>query len=839
MQGIALGNGEVGVLAWCEDTRLVFAVNKSDLWDDAPFGRFNNWADDEEDFSTAQRHAARLIIDFGVPVFDVMYLSGFEGRLSLADATMRLSAETPFGKVSARGFVDDESGVFHCAIEKAFEEDVPVQVTLERWGSRTFSHWYSLVNRDASIGLAGTDSIADGDALLTHKLTMGTFAVGCSVKPGDGSGAEPVRQHSRSVRTTLTGNSAKVFDVTLAVTSPTDNGAVAEARRALAAFAGKGADAAHTEHAAAWRAFWERSLMESGDDYRDNLWHLTMYYANASQRGRLPGRFINGLWGWSRDVQNWCFYFHWNQQQTYWPLNAAGHHDLCESYLRYRFDALPLGQADAKELGADGAIVSDVCERRGYNSTELVNHTPVAQIALDFWRQYRFTGSREFLTTRALPYIVEAAKFFESLFKREGDGVYHAQGGLGYEGWIFLRDGITEISHAHKLFRVALEAVEEAGVEEPRTAVWRELLEALLPLPVIEADERMIAESDGAPTVLRGMMKGRKTYSNRVFAAGTGVEDGVVHSSFLPDDSASGESTDLFETIQMLEWNETPYTDIRQDLKCNDGIFPWVEWSPVYPSGLIGLRDRGSDAYEVAVNTVRLYAVAGMGWDPLPIVLARLGLGEELARVLAMWPSRWQFYANGWGHYGPHDKMKPGSSLRFRAQKVRDAGLGEEGKDDAKKIWYTSWPFRHMGMESMSVLSCAMNESLLQSHDGVIRIAPAAGQNARFTLHAVGGFEVSAEIRNGVPLWICVRSLNGKPCTIDVPWESGALSVNGGGPRDVAGGLVTINAASGDVILLTPERDTEWTTVPASHEPNTDYKRDSNGTASLGLPRMF
>lgn len=61
------------------------------------------------------------------------------------------------------------------------------------------------------------------------------------------------------------------------------------------------------------------------------------------------------------------------------------------------------------------------------------------------------------------------------------------------------------------------------------------------------------------------------------------------------------------------------------------------------------------------------------------------------------------------------------------------------------------WPFRHMDMEAGAVIAAAINESLLQSHDGVLRIAPAkfTDGKARFTLHAIGGFVVSAEVENG------------------------------------------------------------------------------------------
>lgn len=77
-----------------------------------------------------------------------------------------------------------------------------------------------------------------------------------------------------------------------------------------------------------WKSIWNRSFMDYGDDYLKNLWYLTMYYANASQGGKYPRRFNNGLWGWNHDVQQWNFYFHWNQQQLYLLLNAAGFHNL-------------------------------------------------------------------------------------------------------------------------------------------------------------------------------------------------------------------------------------------------------------------------------------------------------------------------------------------------------------------------------------------------------------------------------------------------------------------------------------------------------------------------------
>ena len=508
------------------------------------------------------------------------------------------------------------------------------------------------------------------------------------------------------------------------------------------------------------RPFWLRSLMDSGDDYLDNLWHLTMYYANASQRGRYPGRFIGGLWAFSHDVQQWTFYFHWNQQEIYWPLNAAGHNDLVRSYLEYRFNALPYSRQDAHDFfGTDGAVISDVTDRLGNNSAaEFANHTPVAQVAMDLWRQYQFTGDAVFLKERALPYMLEAARFFESLFERGAEGLYHAREGLGYEGWIQLRDPITELVCGRVLFAAVLDALRQAEVNEPRAAHWQDILDHLAPLPVAERDD-CIADEHGKLLLQRGCFKGQQVSSRRTYAAGWGIKEKQLLCSKVAADEPVQGFPDAYTALHHLEKNDTVFSSLREDMKGYDGIFPYVEYATVFPSGAVGLAQKGTEAYELAANTAKLYAPDCMGWDPLPIVFARLGLRDELAEILKHWPARWQFYCNGFGHYGPRDIQKAEASLRFRTNQVRDVAHPDE-----KRFPFAMWPFRHMGMESMSVLACAMNESLLQSHDGVLRVAPAARSegHARFTLHAVGGFVVSAELADGRGRVDCHRKHAGR-----------------------------------------------------------------------------
>ena len=845
LQGIPLGNGDIGALAWCDSSRLIVVINKCDLWDDGPAGRFGNWGADEEEHSTTLRHGCRLVFDFHTPFFDHFYLTAFAARLSLADATLHLDVEGPFGQLRVRAFVPKEEGLLCGEVSVQSSEPCPLDIVLERYGSRAFGHWYSLVNRDPSLGLSGTQSQLVGeDAVLTHRLTSGTFAAGLRVLPQKGAAMLGQRETSHSVRLHLAPLEAQNLQFCAAVTSPLATGAVEGAVAALDSGQRLGLEELHQAHSRLWKAFWLRSLMESGDDYLDNLWHMNMFTCNASQGGPYPGRFINGLWGWSGDVQPWTFYFHWNQQQTYWPLNTAGHHDLIESYLDYRFRALPHNRQDAKELfGVEGAFVSDVAERRGYNSQgEKENHTPVAQIAMEFWRQYQYTGDKAFLRERALPYLLEAATFFESLLEPDDQGVYHARSGTGYEGWIRLRDAITELIYARVLLTTALKALEECGADHVGASHWRTILDHLAPLPSTTIEGCFDRDDQGQILLKRGFFKGRPAPTERILAAGWGIEQEALLTGQLPTDDQDELDNDLCEVLYQLAEHTTADAWFRGDMRHYDGIFPCLEVSAAFPSGLVGLGQKGSELYDLTLSTALLYAPECCGWDTLPIALARLGAGDELSAILRRWPIRWQPYVNGFGQWGPQGGMWIEVALRFRINRVRDASLPREERDRQKFV-LPMWPFRHIAMESMSVLSCAMNEALLQSHDGVIRVAPAVTPeaSARFTLHAVGGFVVSAEIASGAVAFVAIESRLGNECVVKNPWPAARLYRNGRAVKTVTGDTVRFATSPADRWLLLAEGESldAWEVAAEHLRPNEAPKDYADGRARLGLPRMY
>lgn len=393
MEGFAIGNGELGALIWFENSKIIIVLNKSDLWDEIGEGRFTNWKASEEDKSTTLRHGCRIIIDFQLPVFEAIYLNDFKGVLDISEGSLNVNTKTPFGELRFSAFICCDEDILACRLEPDFVDNITYNAKIERFGSRTFSHWYYLINRDASIGLGGTDSYFEENFIgIEQQLQGGSFNAGVSI-PFE---QEPVCPNSYTANVPLKQDSGNI-DFFASITSPSQEDTAEQLRKLLKSASDTGFAGLLLSSVTHWKDFWQRSFVWLENDYLDNLWHLNMYYMRCCQGGRYPGRFINGLWGWYHDSQPWNFYFHWNQQCLNWPVNAAGHDDLLGSYFEYRFNSLPLAREDAARLhGKKGAFVSDVTDKDGRNSVgEIHNYTPVAQIAVEFWKQYQYTLTAE------------------------------------------------------------------------------------------------------------------------------------------------------------------------------------------------------------------------------------------------------------------------------------------------------------------------------------------------------------------------------------------------------------------------------------------------------------
>ncbi len=100
--------------------------------------------------------------------------------------------------------------------------------------------------------------------------------------------------------------------------------------------------------------------------------------------------------------------------------------------------------------------------------------------------------------------------------------------------------------------------------------------------------------------------------------------------------------------------------------------------------------------------------------------------------------------------------------------------------------------------------AAAIMDLLIQSWGGKIRVFPALPpewKNAEFChLRAMGGFLVSAKLKNGNVEWVEITSEAGEPCTVYVPaWKGVAVEAGG---KKFSTGEIALDLKKGETVLL-------------------------------------
>jgi len=113
------------------------------------------------------------------------------------------------------------------------------------------------------------------------------------------------------------------------------------------------------------------------------------------------------------------------------------------------------------------------------------------------------------------------------------------------------------------------------------------------------------------------------------------------------------------------------------------------------------------------------------------------------------------------------------------------------------------------GLENNSTVPNTLNEMLLQSHEGILRLFAVWPKDkpARFVnLRAYGAFLVSAELKDGVVTGVKIVSERGRPCVVLNPWPSRNVRVtrNGRAKEALTGVELSFVTEPGEVINVTP-----------------------------------
>jgi len=452
-----------------------------------------------------------------------------------------------------------------------------------------------------------------------------------------------------------------------------------------------------------WKDFWSRSAISlhsgTGDaEYEERLWYVNLYVTAIGSGGAYPIRCFGGNFLLDHDNRDWDGgYWFQNTREVYWPLLASGHWDYMLDLFRMYFNSEKLVRAQTQNLyHIDGLRYPETQTFWGMDVGENLRTHVVNPVTHDY-----------------LSSNTEVCLLMDWYYQASGDEKF-----LRKEFYPFLK-GILEFYH-HYATR------SEDGIYHlsPVSALetWLDMrddmpnlcgLHYFLPKAIAWGEKfgekpEVLDEWRDFLQHLAPLPVGRWTVSKKFMmgipSEGLHTEDYITNSELNPDGiflPAGGLLKD-----KSLRYNmENPELYV---------IFPW---------GLVGMDSPPKEARR-AENTwnQRIWRYPDQGWSQDAVQVARMGWADLAKETLLAHAGYSQRFPNGC-FIGP-------------------ANQGFYGL-------LANVPF----LDSAGAHLVALNEMLLQSYNGVIRIAPTVTPewSGTFKLHALGGYVVEAEFVQGRP----------------------------------------------------------------------------------------
>lgn len=483
-----------------------------------------------------------------------------------------------------------------------------------------------------------------------------------------------------------------------------------------------GINSHYAEHSAWWDEFNSRSSISIPDKVIEKQYYNEVYKMGSIARENSYPISLQSVW--TADNGNlppWKGDYHHdlNTQLSYWPFYTGNYLKEGYGYLNTLWNQRDANKEYTKQyFGTDGLNVPGVCTLLGQPMGGWCQYAmgPTVSVWLGqhFYLHWKYSQDREFLKTRAYPYIKDVATYLEQ-FTVIRNGVrtlplssspeFHDN---SLSAWFH---EMTNFDRA--LVRFAFRAASELASElelNDESAHWKEL-EAELP--------DYLLDDEGGLCIAKGF----------------------------------------------------PYSSSHRHFS---------HLLAIHPLGLIDKSNGEKDAaiMEASIGKLDKFGPAwwtGYSYSWLANLKARAFDGEGAAKALHTFAQCFclpnGFHANG-------DQSKSGKS---------------------------NFTYRPFTLEGNMAFAAGVQEMLLQSHTGVVRIFPAvpsSWKDASFeNLRAMGAFVVSAEMKDGNVSKVKVVSEKGGRLRMAIPF-SGEFKVSGNKAYTSKDGIMEMAMKAGECVEL-------------------------------------
>ncbi|MGN1026412.1 MAG: glycosyl hydrolase family 95 catalytic domain-containing protein [Faecousia sp.] len=498
-EALPLGNGKIGALVWGAPEKLIFSLDRTDIWDNTPFPgvksgeyTYENMvrlarAGDEEGvrrvFDTPYQMVTPCKLPAGRLVLQLPESEIIHSRLALAQAT----AHVYMGQVKLESFLHARQNIGLIRL------NIP---------SQAFS--FEIENPD--FGTEGEDnSRAPSGSLKQLRYPL-------PEKHGDGLCKWYIQRAGGDFSYGVFARAADTVDGCLVAFTVADShdgpNWKEKAMASLTAALDTGYEALLGEHLAWWREFWKKSGVVLPDRDFEKNWYLTNYLlAACSRKGGFPMP-LQGVWTADEGtLPPWKGDYHHdlNTQLSYSHYLKANHLEEGACFLDFLWSLRGVGRDFARDFYGcrDGLCLPAVMSIDGQSlgGWGMYSLSPTNQIWLCqlFERHYRYTGDKTFLRERAYPYLEETAKCILSLLE-ERDGMLYLPISSSPEIHddriqAFLTPNSNyDLALMRWLFARLSELAPE--VESPNGQRWRAVLDKLPQLAVTERGVLMLSPDE-------------------------------------------------------------------------------------------------------------------------------------------------------------------------------------------------------------------------------------------------------------------------------------------------------------------------------------------------------
>jgi alpha-L-fucosidase 2 len=337
-----------------------------------------------------------------------------------------------------------------------------------------------------------------------------------------------------------------------------------------------------------WHNFWSKSALQVPDTLIEKQYYLEQYKFGSASRQGAPPISLQAVWTADNGrIPPWKGDYHHdlNTQLSYWPCYSANHLEEGMPYL----DHLDANKANYKRytkryfakdgLAVPGVTTLDGTEMGGWIQYSL-SPTVSSWLAQHYYLQWRYSMDRNFLKSRAYPWVKDVAVFLENITFKGDEGFRKLPISSSPEindneltAW-FPRNTNYDLALMKSTFKMATELAGELGLKN-EAAHWKKILSEFGDFAVTSNSELMFA-----PTLAYN-------HSHRHFSHMMAIHP-----------------------LGLIKWEDGQQSQrlIKNSIHLLDSIGP-DEWCGYSYSWLANMKARSKDG-DGAANDLRIFAKA-------------------------------------------------------------------------------------------------------------------------------------------------------------------------------------------------------------------------------------